>query len=114
MIAAAAVSSTPHFPSPESIAGLGIKESLIVDLFLKHSLLAGNCTLTGLSETLKLGIEHVESIFHSLKAQQLIEVRGMYGEDYSFSLSAAGKKVALERMNISGYVGPVPVSLAQY
>jgi len=102
------------FTSPETIAGLGLQDSLITDLFLKHSLAAGNCTLTGLSGSLKLAIQHVESVFHKLKAQQLIEVRGMYGEDYSFSLSSAGKKVALERTSVSGYAGPVPVPLAQY
>ena len=102
------------FASPDTIAGLGLRDSLITDLFLKHCLAAGNSTLTGISGTMKLAIEHVESVFHLLKAQQLIEVRGMCGEDYSFSLSAAGKKNALERMNISGYAGPVPVPLAQY
>ncbi len=102
------------FANPETIAGLGLRESLVTDLFLKHSLVAGNSTLTEISGTLKLGIEHVEFIFHSLKAQQLIEVRGMCGEDYSFSLSATGKKFAQERMNLSGYAGPVPVPLAQY
>ena len=109
-----AICTPVSFANPGSLAGLGVKESLITDLFLKHSLVAGNCTLTGLSGTLKIAIEHVESVFHSLKAQQLIEVRGMYGEDYSFSLSAAGRKTALDRMNISGYAGPVPVPLAQY
>jgi hypothetical protein len=102
------------FANPETIAGLGLKESLITDLFLKHSLVTGNCTLTGIAGSMKLAIQHVESVFHVLKGQQLIEVRGMYGEDYSFSLSAGGKKVALERMSISGYAGPVPVPLAQY
>jgi hypothetical protein len=108
------LSAPPSFAKPSTIGGLGLRESLVADLFLKHSLAAGNCTLTGISGTLKLAIEHVESVFHSMKAQQLIEVRGMYGEDYSFSLSAAGKKVALERMSISAYAGPVPVPLAQY
>jgi hypothetical protein len=104
----------PLFTSPATIRGHGLSDSLITDLFLKHSLVAGNSTLTNISGTLKLAIEHVESVFHLLKAQQLIEVKGMCGEDYSFSLSAAGKKVALERMSISGYAGPVPVPLAQY
>jgi hypothetical protein len=109
-----ALCAPPSFANPDSIAGLGLRESLITDLFLKHSLVAGNSTLTGISGTMKIAIEHVESVFHSLKAQQLIEVRGMCGEDYSFSLSATGKKVAQERMSISAYAGPVPVPLAQY
>jgi predicted ATPase with chaperone activity len=104
----------PPFTNPETISELGLKESLVTDLFLKHALAAGNSTLRGISGTLKLAVPLTESVFHLLKAQQLIEVRGMYGDDYSFSLSSAGKKIALERMNVSGYAGPLPVPLPHY
>jgi len=110
----ATVSTPPPFANPETVSGLGLKYSLISDLFLKHALAAGNNTLSEIAGSMKIAIVHAESVFHLLKTQQLIEVRGMYGEDYSFSLSAAGKKVALERMNVSGYVGPLPVPLAHY
>jgi len=106
--------SPPPFANPETISGLGLKHSLITDLFLKHALAAGNNTLAQISGSLKIATVHAEGVFHLLKSQQLIEVRGMYGDDYSFTLSGAGKKVALERMNVSGYVGPLPVPLAHY
>src|SRR5207248_4713406 len=35
-------------------------------------------------------------------------------EDFSFSLSGAGKEMAADRMNVSRYVGPVPVPLSSY
>jgi hypothetical protein len=110
----AAVCLPPPFTSPETISELGLKDSLISDLFLKHTLLAGTTTLTGIAESLKLEVQHVQTVFRALKSQQLIDVRGTYGEDYSFALSANGKKVALERMSISGYTGPLPVPLANY
>src|ERR1700683_1392980 len=94
------ISTPPPFANPETISGLGLKTSLITDLFLKHALAAGNNTIVEISRTLKLSTTHAEAVFHLLKAQQLIEVRGMYGDDYSFTLSGAGKKIALERMNV--------------
>jgi hypothetical protein len=104
----------PPFAHPDTLFDLGLKESLVSDVFLKHALAAGSNTLRQISHSLKLAITHAEYVFHLLKAQQLIEVRGTYGDDYSFSLSAAGKKVALERMAISPYAGPLPVPLANY
>jgi hypothetical protein len=106
---------SPPFAIPEHIAGLGLKQSLITDLFLKQALALGNNnTLGEISGALKIAVTHAESVFHQLKTQQLIEIRGMCGDDYSFSLSAAGRKVAIERMGVSGYVGPLPVPLAHY
>jgi hypothetical protein len=102
------------FQSPAFMGELGVQESLVLDLFVKHAFRAGNCTLSSLAETLKLPIELVEQIFRNLKSQQLIEVKGMRGDDFAFVLSPAGKNLAAERMQISRYCGPVPVSLSHY
>jgi len=102
------------FRSPDCLEELGISEALVTDLFLKHAYNTGNCTLTGLAQALRLSVALVESIFRKLKLQQLIEVRGMRGDDFAFVLSLAGKTLALERMQVSRYRGPAPVSLAQY
>jgi hypothetical protein len=104
----------PLFANPETLAGLGLPESMLTDLFLKHAAVIGNCTLTSIAGSLKLAVEHVEVLFRNLKSQQLIDVRGSYGEDYLFCLSAAGKKLALERMQVSRYTGPLPVPLSHY
>lgn len=102
------------FDSPSSVQGLGIPETLVHDLFLKHVVQAGTCTLRSISGTLKLSIELIHSLFHRMKSMQLIEVKGMVGEDYSFCLSQAGKNAAQERMHVSRYAGPVPVSIDHY
>ena len=99
---------------PGSVGELGISESLAFDLFLKQTFNAGTCTLRGIARSLRLPVQVVESMFHSLKVQQLIDVKGAYGEDYSFGLSEKGRKMAFERMQISRYAGAVPVSLATY
>src|SRR5882672_1045401 len=97
------------FQTPDSLASLGVAENLVVDLFIKHLFQAGTGTLGGLAQSLKLPVGLVENIFHRLKTEKLIEVKGMYGEDYHFSLSLAGKTMATDRMSVSRYTGPVPV-----
>jgi hypothetical protein len=107
-------SPAPPFGNPGSIGELGIPESLIDELFLKHALVAGNCTLGGLSNSLKLAPLHVEAVFRRLRSNQLLEVKGTWGEDYAFTLTNTGRSMAAERMRISPYAGPLPVPLAHY
>src|SRR5579863_5359865 len=102
------------FTAPACPEELGIGTGLVHDLFLKHAYNMGNCTIGSLARSLRLSAGLVEPLFHKLKSQQLIEVRGMQGEDFAFVLSQAGKVAALERMQVSRYCGPAPVSLAQY
>ena len=46
--------------------------------------------------------------------EQYLEVKGMAGNDYEFTLSQAGRKLAQDRYQISNYIGPAPVSLTAY
>src|SRR6185312_10895244 len=56
----------------------------------------------------------LETIFHQFRQQQLLEVKGMVGDDYSFSLTNAGRAQVTTRTEVCQYVGPAPVSLQQY
>ena len=49
-----------------------------------------------------------------MRQQLLVEVKGMIGNDYSFSLTEKGRNLALDRYRISHYAGAAPVSLKQY
>ena len=91
-----------------------ISGTLISDLFLKQLFESGSCTLRDLAGYLKLPGMMIDSLFHRMKKQLLIEVTGMHGDDFVFCLSGAGRKLALERLQISRYVGPAPVSLDEY
>jgi hypothetical protein len=102
------------FTAPRSEADLGIPESLVQELFLKHVFRKGSGSIFGLARSLCLTIGIVEGVFHRMKSRQLIEVRGMTGDDYNFTLTNAGKAETLERMQLSRYCGPVPVSLESY
>lgn len=69
---------------PENFEDLGLSQSFVMDLMLRRLLLEGFSSLTSLSQTLKLSVTIIEIVFKHLRAQQLIEVKGMIGNDYSF------------------------------
>lgn len=100
--------------APNSIGELGVSESLVTELFLKHAYQSGTTNISRISESLRVPIGLGVQLFQRLKAQSFIEVKGTYGEDFTFSLSGAGKNAALERMSLSPYCGSIPVPLAKY
>src|SRR5208282_5613654 len=56
----------------------------------------------------------LETLFHQFRQQQLLDVKGMVGNDYSFTLTASGRALATSRSEVCMYVGPAPVSIQQY
>jgi hypothetical protein len=99
---------------PQTIEELGIAQSLVLDLVLRRLMLEGFSTLASLSSSLRLSLPIIDIIFRQLRAQQLIEVKGMIGNDYQFVLTMAGKQLASDRFQISQYAGAAPVSLKEY
>ncbi len=101
-------------PVPQTHEQLGISESLVLDLVLRRLLMEGFSSLRSLSQALRVSIPIVEISFRQLRSQQLVEVKGMSGNDYQFVLSRAGKQLASDRFQISQYAGAAPVSLKEY
>jgi hypothetical protein len=93
---------------------LGIPHSMVIDLVLRRLLLEGFSTLGSLSASLRLSLPIVDAVFRQLRQQQLLEVKGMIGNDYQFILTSAGKQLASDRFQISQYAGACPVSLRDY
>ena len=103
------------FPTvPLTMDDLRIPQSLVMDLMLRRLSMEGTSTLAKLTQALKLSLPVVDSIFRLMRQQQLCDVKGMIGNDYSLSLSAAGRSLAAERFQISQYAGAAPVSLKDY
>lgn len=99
---------------PQNFEELGISQSLVLDLLLRRLLLEGYSNLQNLSARLKLSVPVLNIVFNHMRQQQLVEVKGMVGNDYHFTLSQSGKLLASERFQITQYAGAAPVSLRDY
>ena len=53
-------------------------------------------------------------VVEDLRDLQFLEIQGMDGRDYRLAPTGAGRQQANDRMQLSRYVGPVPVTLAAY
>jgi predicted ATPase with chaperone activity len=106
---------TAFCPSiPQNVAELGVPESLVLDLVLRRMVIEGYSNLGTLSQALRMSVPIIDKAFKHMRQQQLVDVKGMTGNDYNFGLSAAGKQMASERFQVSQYAGACPVSLKDY
>jgi hypothetical protein len=101
-------------PVPQTFADLGIPETLVLDLMLRRMVIEGFSSMTALSRSIRVALPIVDLVFKHMRQQQLVEIKGMSGNDYQFVLSAAGKQLAGERFQVSQYAGACPVSLTEY
>ena len=99
---------------PQNFTQLGVPESLVMDLVVRRLLIEGYSSLASLARNLRLSVPVVDAVFKHMRSQQLVEVKGMTGNDYNFVLSGAGKQLASERFQVSQYAGACPVSLKEY
>ncbi len=99
---------------PDRVEDLGIPRAIASDLILRYLWLHGSATLTALHKVLKLSFPILETEFHQFRMQHILEVKGMVGHDYSFTLTSAGRALATARNEVCQYVGPAPVSIQQY
>ncbi|HTT64219.1 MAG TPA: hypothetical protein VMG35_20350 [Bryobacteraceae bacterium] len=101
-------------PAPLNQEQAGISSAMIEDLFLRHVHLKRCNTISSLCKSMALSYPIVERVFRELRNQRLLDVSGMVGDDYIFSLTGAGRAMASERCRVSLYAGPAPVSLNAY
>ena len=99
---------------PYRIEELDIPQRLVFDLFLRRVYADGTSTLRTLAEALKLTPPVVEGVFRHFRTERLLEVKGSSEDDYVFSLTSAGQRLAAHRNRVSQYIGPAPVSLRDY
>ena len=99
---------------PESLKELDIPDSLVEDLVLRRLYVTGKSNLRTLSQTLKLSFAVVQAVFDRLRKEQFFEVKGMEGQDYTFTLSGKGQEFARKSFELCRYSGPAPVSLNAY
>ncbi|MBI3278578.1 MAG: AAA family ATPase, partial [Acidobacteria bacterium] len=100
--------------TPQTLAEVDLPHGLLSDLLLRRIYTEGTTTLQHLGNVLKLPLAAVEFFFRRFRDQRILDVKGIIGEDYHFSLTTAGQRLAMNRMRVSQYVGPAPVSLRDY
>ncbi len=101
-------------PPPRTLDDIDIPESILMDLAVRHVNARSVASIHLLARLMKLPLELTEAVFRRLNEQQYFEVRRMAGDDYVFSLSPSGRKLAAERALSSRYMGPAPVSMKSW
>ena len=104
--------------APQTLEETGLTSAFVAELALKTLYQKGQTTARELSDALCLPLPRIlESVLDFLKQEHLVEVKGGSGvtsSTYVFTLAEKGANRAREAMERSGYVGPAPVTLAQY
>ncbi len=101
---------------PATIAETGLHPDTLSQLMLK-TLIAGESSGTQLAESLRLPFSVLDAMVQHGRVEKLIEVRGAGGvgtAGYRYALTDLGRDRAMQFLDISRYVGPAPVPLAQY
>ena len=118
MIDESVVSNQPsHFspPIPESIEETGLSFQFLADLALKTAATESSMTTGLVAERMCLPAPLVEQLLQHLYREKMLEIRGAVGySNNRYALLDRGWDQLRRVMEISGYVGPTPVSLNSY
>jgi hypothetical protein len=101
--------------APMTVEESGIEPAILTDLALKLANTTPRLTTEWAAEQLRLPISVVEKLFWQLRDEQLLEILGQSGPmTYRYAITQRGRDAARRLLEISGYVGPAPVSLDDY
>jgi predicted ATPase with chaperone activity len=104
-------------PLPERLADTGLTPDFIRDLILKILYVQGSQTGQELARFIRLPFTMLDDQLLTLQHRRFLEVRGTTGPNrasYIFDIGGEGRDRAKEALEASQYVGPAPVTLAQY
>ena len=101
--------------APTTIDETGLDAWILHDLALKLTSTLPHLSTEWAADQLRLPVTLVERIFWQLKQDQFVEILGQTGEfGYRYAATDRGREAARRSMEVSGYVGPAPVSLGAY
>jgi hypothetical protein len=115
--------SAPFPPVAQTLADLGIPETLLAQLFLKHAFFKEYVTAREMAESLRIPEHLVEILIEYLKGQKYLDIKprdvlrpevGHLAVEIRYTLSDGGKKRAEQFLEFNSYVGPAPVTLEDY
>lgn len=101
--------------TPNDFSDCGLEREQLAGLALKHAYTVQQFTTDWMIRQLCLPQGLVMNLLDDLRDEKLIEILGETGAlTYLFTISGKGRERAVRLMEISGYVGPAPVSLEAY
>jgi hypothetical protein len=110
-------------PAPKRLDDLGLSETFLSQLILRHCFYLEIFTIKNLAERLKLNFTIIQDLVDNLIHERCVEVRGsdshqitgvMLGMSNRYTLTDEGKRRAFQLIEYDGYVGPAPVTLDSY
>jgi energy-coupling factor transporter ATP-binding protein EcfA2 len=116
----------PHLPNlikatgviapaaPAVIEETGVEPHVLTDLALKLCNTVPRLTSDWAAQQLRLPLGVVDRIFWQLRDDLLLEILGQEEGNFRYSITQRGRDYARRLLEISGYVGPAPVSLESY
>jgi hypothetical protein len=108
--------SVPPPPAPLTAADTGLAPGMLAGLLLK-TLHTGELTGMQLADRMAVPYSVLEGFIQHARAERIIEVRGATGAGtagYRYALTDLGHERTRQQFEVSQYVGPAPVPLAQY
>ena len=101
--------------APTSQEETGLDAWVLSDLVMRLASTVPHLTTDWATRELCLPQALLERVFWQLKEDQFIEILGQVDElNYRYASTARGREYAKRLLEISGYVGPAPVSLEAY
>ena len=93
---------------------LDIEEFVVSDIVLRRTLLVDRTSTSRLATDLGVHPTIIHAIFEDLRDKRYLDVHGLEGNDYRFSLTSEGRNQANLRYERCAYAGIAPVSLERY
>jgi len=101
--------------APKDLRGTGLDPSVVSNLALKMAYPVPQFTTEWAVRRLHLPHSVVGEVLKQLRADSMLETLGESGPfGFRYAISKRGREHAARLMEISGYVGPAPVSLDDY
>jgi predicted ATPase with chaperone activity len=101
--------------APANFAETRVSPAVLSDLALKTAYTVPNFTTEWAARQLHLPQQLAGELLELLRTDRLLDVLGLAGPlGYRFAISQPGRERAARLLEISGYVGPAPVSLESY
>jgi hypothetical protein len=100
---------------PHNVEGTGLDFGLLADLTLKIVYADSQSTTERVAEKLKLPVPLTENLLQYLYREKFVDIRGSAGfRNDRYAMLDHGWERVRRLLEVSGYIGPAPVSLSSY